>query len=73
LCSGFTISLAHLPLDIVQSREKTESYVQKQSPVSDDQVVRALEEARWNKTRAAKALGICRQTLYRRMKKNGLV
>lgn len=73
LCSGFTISLAHLPLDIVQSREKTESYVQKASPVSDDQVVRALEEARWNKTRAAEALGICRQTLYRRMKKNGLV
>jgi transcriptional regulator of acetoin/glycerol metabolism len=57
----------------VQSREKTECCILKASPVSDDQIVRALEEARWNKTRAAKVLGICRQTLYRRMKKNGLV
>jgi PAS domain S-box-containing protein len=73
LCSGLTISLEHLPLDIVQSRGKPEFCIQKAPPVSDDQIVRALEEARWNKTRAARVLGICRQTLYRRMKKNGLV
>jgi PAS domain S-box-containing protein len=73
LCSGLTISKEHLPLDIVQSQKKTEGCIQKAFPVSDDQIVRALEEARWNKTRAAQRLGICRQTLYRRMKKNKLV
>ncbi|MEJ2184211.1 MAG: helix-turn-helix domain-containing protein, partial [Nitrospirota bacterium] len=36
------------------------------------QILRALETERWNKTRAARTLGMSRPTLYQRMKKYNL-
>jgi len=35
-------------------------------------IIRALEDVRWNKTRAAQMLGISRRSLFRRMKKMGV-
>jgi transcriptional regulator of acetoin/glycerol metabolism len=36
-------------------------------------ILEALRAARWNKTAAARALGIPRRTFYRRLKKHGLL
>ena len=36
-------------------------------------VIRALKEAKGNKTEACKLLGISRRTLYRRLEKHGLL
>jgi transcriptional regulator with GAF, ATPase, and Fis domain len=37
-------------------------------PVDKEALLKALEKAQWNKTRAAEILGISRRTLYRRLK-----
>ena len=37
-------------------------------PVDKETLLKALEKAQWNKTRAAEILGISRRTLYRRLK-----
>ncbi len=37
-----------------------------------DQYLKVLDACRWNKTRAAKALGMSRQNLYKRMKRLGI-
>jgi transcriptional regulator of acetoin/glycerol metabolism len=38
----------------------------------DNDILRALKQHRWNKQEAAKALGISRTTLWRRMKELAL-
>ncbi len=59
LCSGNTLLPEHLPREV-----KMES-----GPVDEKERIRkALEEARWNKTRAAEILGMSRQHLYRKFK-----
>lgn len=40
---------------------------------SEHKVVDALEEANWNKVRAAQVLGMPRRTLYRRLQEYGLL
>ncbi|MGE5842601.1 MAG: helix-turn-helix domain-containing protein [Deltaproteobacteria bacterium] len=35
-------------------------------------IVQALEQSRWNKSRAASLLGVSRRSLFRRMQKFGL-
>lgn len=44
-------------------------------PVDDERarIVAALEKARWNKRKAAEALGMPRRTLYRRLHEYGLL
>ena len=45
-------------------------------PVGNDEerrIVEALEECQWNRSKAAKKLGIPRRTFYRRLKKMGLI
>ena len=62
LCHGRTITVDHLPAELKVFRsEKT----------GDDysRVLRqALEKTRWNKTAAARLLGMSRQNLYRKLK-----
>lgn len=71
LCKEGDIGLEHLPIELFDE-EKQDS----QSPqftyapkLSKSQLLQALEESRWNKAKAAKTLGIGRNTLYRYMKK----
>jgi two-component system response regulator HydG len=44
------------------------------APAADERaaLVEALEQTGWNRTRAAKALGVSRVTLWKRMKRHGL-
>jgi PAS domain S-box-containing protein len=60
------ITVAALPRELVKettisSRESEE--------VSYDQIIKALEQTHWNKSKAAKVLGIDRRTIYRKLEK----
>ncbi len=62
LCRGETITVDHLPMEL-----KSQALV----PDADSDgriILRALEKARWNKTEAARLLGMSRQSLYRKIK-----
>ena len=62
--------------DIVRSGEKTTPEAKQLRETLDDlekgTVIRALEQTRWNKSKAASSLGISRRSLFRRMQKFGL-
>jgi DNA-binding NtrC family response regulator len=59
---GDSRTIAH-PSSLAQNRETTERTV----------IVRALEKASYSRTRAAQLLGVSRVTLYKKMKKYGLL
>ncbi|MBL8864469.1 MAG: sigma 54-interacting transcriptional regulator [Gemmataceae bacterium] len=60
--SGDSRTIGH-PSSLAQNRETTERTV----------IVRALEKASYSRTRAAQLLGVSRVTLYKKMKKYGLL
>ena len=63
LCRNDTITVEHLPAHLKGFSMETEG---------DDFgrcILEALKKSRWNKTEAARLLGISRQSLYRKMKK----
>lgn len=59
ICPLDMIDLKHLPLEI---------HGRHSIPGDKERLLRALENARWNKTKAALELGISRQSLYRKIK-----
>lgn len=67
LCHQDTIILEHLPSELraVGLRWDKDDYYQA--------MLQALEKTRWNKTEAARLLGISRQTLYRKMREYNIV
>ena len=71
LCDGQVIEVAHLPREIIG--EDSEPLLTKEDSslwgYEKALIVRALKEAGWNQTRAAKALGISRDNLRYRIKK----
>ncbi len=71
LCDGQVIEAAHLPREIIG--EDSEPLLTKEDSslwgYEKALIVRALKEAGWNQTRAAKALGISRDNLRYRIKK----
>ncbi len=72
LCHQKTISIEHLPptfeaffagkIDFINNRNIDEKQV----------VLQALEKAAWNKTMAAKLLGISRRNIYRKIKEHNI-
>ncbi|HCF60913.1 MAG TPA: sigma-54-dependent Fis family transcriptional regulator, partial [Myxococcales bacterium] len=82
LCHGPRIELSHLPDEVVWGRSQLgeQGAVAERPPVmrlpdtpEARRILEVLEAHRWNRTDAAKALGIGRNTLWRRMKKLGLL
>ncbi len=70
LCRHSVIKLEHLPASLTDTpKENVESVKGKRNEVELQAVIDALEKTRWNKTMAAKLLGIDRQTIYRKIKK----
>jgi len=65
-CRESTILVRHLPIEL-----KKQSFRPKNNEDRED-VMNALTNTRWNKTAAADALGISRQSLYRKIKRYGL-
>ena len=76
LCRGPVITLDHLPLEIrddgvTGGAEKNVKIpvqeTQPQEPNGSQQILNALNKAHWNKTKAARLLGISRRTIYRKI------
>jgi len=70
LCKTSTITLGDLPSDFMAP--VIEEIPQKDAD-TPQAILRALEEARWNKTRAAGLLGMSRRTLYRKLKEYNMI
>ena len=72
LCRDDVIALKHLPPEL-HDFTNSEPAMPEQSPVIEtsedevDRIVAALEKSGWNKSRAARLLGISRRTIYRKM------
>jgi two-component system response regulator HydG len=70
LCHDEAITLDHIPSEISQySKVKIES-LRKDRSVSHQDLLEALEKTGRNKSKAARLLGISRQTLYRQINKH---
>ncbi|MCC6653172.1 MAG: sigma-54-dependent Fis family transcriptional regulator [Candidatus Eisenbacteria bacterium] len=79
VCRGQTIHDSDLPVEVRDSRLAPEEALASGGapPLGDDEqdrerLLRALEGHRWNRVEAARALGISRTTLWRRMRELGL-
>jgi len=72
LCRGRNITLDHLPSEIVgyskgPSRARGKKFVNE-----SHEIQQALDKTDWNKAKAARMLGISRQTIYRKINEFGL-
>jgi len=62
-----------LPASLREITVSEEEHGTVEEPGDENEIIRALKQHRWNKNEAAKALGISRTTLWRRMKQSDLV
>ena len=73
MSDGPRIRLHDLPEEIVSLGTPAMPATRADGPPDDrEALLRALEENRWNVSRAARHLGVARATLYRRMKRFGI-
>lgn len=76
LCNGPLIMMPHLPPEM-RTCALNEDKLQRRKPTSkkynDQEVLDALKKARWNKTKAARLLGIDRRTVHRKINKYKLL
>jgi two-component system response regulator HydG len=70
LCRGGMITLEHLPSEI-RDYERTERIAVQEArthgPNGAQEILNALNKTHWNKTKAARLLGISRRTIYRKI------
>ena len=69
VCGGTEITVAHLPAELVAPASE-HAIPFKKGPVThctEETVRMALEKTAWNKAKAARILGVGRQTLYRKL------
>jgi two-component system response regulator HydG len=75
LCRDNILQFDHLPLEIKEYFEsKIPSHLEKTSETSEtsetkEDIIHALEKTGWNKSKAARVIGMGRRTLYRKIKK----
>ncbi|MBM4330847.1 MAG: PAS domain S-box protein [Deltaproteobacteria bacterium] len=70
LCRGGVITLEHLPPEIRDYGKSEKVIVQKihgKAPKETQEILNALNKTGWNKAKAARLLGIGRQTVYRKI------
>ncbi|MFP4573469.1 MAG: sigma-54 interaction domain-containing protein [Desulfobacterales bacterium] len=72
LCNGQSITPAHLPKELREHDGMPHTPPQRQSSgksYDPRTVLNALEQTRWNRTKAAQLLGVNRRTIHRKIKK----
>ena len=73
LCRGRVIMLNQIPSEIREYRVTKRPVIEKMPPAEELQVIlEALDKTGWNVARAARMLGVGRQTLYRKFSKYNL-
>jgi transcriptional regulator with PAS, ATPase and Fis domain len=76
MCRGEEIQPQHLPPEFSQSKFNSHRSLHQSSPFLNAErqtLLQALAKHNWNKIETAKELGVHRATLYRKMKKYGLI
>ncbi len=73
LCRGRTITVEHLPAEISEYTENKDLFYKKRPPEGPENIINALNKTDWNKAKAARLLGISRQTVYRTIEKYKLL
>lgn len=68
LCDDETITLKDMPEDLKKASKNEEDVIVKSEDSEAEIITRTLEQVKWNRSDAAKLLGIDRSTLYRKMK-----
>ncbi|MDA3791040.1 MAG: sigma 54-interacting transcriptional regulator [Desulfobacula sp.] len=70
-CKGSTIRPENLPLDFNLMPKEISGPISSDSD-NKEKILQALNKANWNKTEAAKLLGISRRTLYRKLEQHSI-
>jgi len=71
-CKGAAIGMEHLPRDLVEGQEDQGPLLSAKENEEAEKIRVILEQYPQNRPKAAKALGMSRTTLWRKMKKYGL-
>lgn len=72
ICRERTIMIEHLPNELKSGFESRELYPENVDEDEPGVIVKALNKSDWNKAKAARILGISRQTIYRKIKEYNL-
>jgi len=71
LCRQNILDICHLPPELSEQQLTEEDEVRE--PVDEEaRIIAALEKTGWNKSRAARVLGVSRRTIYRKMEEHGI-
>jgi len=71
VCHNEIIDVEDLPPEI-RSLAAASHHPAKQARTKQEEIIEALKRSGWNKAKAAKVLGISRQTIYRKMRELGI-
>ena len=69
VCRQSTITVDHLPQNLKDFHEKMAPLAADQDEIGPEAVIEALQKAGWNKSKAARLLGVNVRTIYRKMEK----
>ncbi len=73
LCQEKTMLFAHLPVEIKEYL-KTEKPIRPENALPDkEKIIHALNKTDWNKSKAARLLGIGRRTIYRKIEEYNIL
>jgi DNA-binding NtrC family response regulator len=67
LCHGRRITIDHLPPEIKEYFTMNTPHSKKRAADERQEIFLALNQTDWNKAKAARLLGISRQTIYRKI------
>ncbi|WP_457552103.1 sigma-54 dependent transcriptional regulator [Desulfobacula sp.] len=70
LCQGKTILFDHLPVEIKEYLKTQEPNRVEKSSLGKEEIIMALNKTGWNKSKAARLLGIGRRTIYRKIEEH---
>ena len=71
LCRQNTITVDHLPANLTDTLDRERVAFLRGGQVEElEAILQALEKTAWNKTRAARLIGISRRTMYRKIKEH---